>query len=197
MPSIIEYPFVLERLRERGLKCLYHNSGAFGFAADVPTQSFGWIGPNDESIRPLAKALTRAVSAPFEKNLADLAVRAWLEFLPGVVWVMPKSHWAYEMEFGSREWMPALIESVGIDPGMLSGRNNGSAIEFETSDACLFAEFTERLLQGLLGSDFMLVFPDHPIVCTIHSHKQLWWTTSDQAIADRLQRLLPTVDDNK
>ena len=38
----------------------------------------------------------------------------------------------------------------------------------------------------LLSSDFMLAFlgPRQPVLCTLHHHKQLWWTTtSPDAIA--------------
>ncbi len=191
MPWIIDYQLVLEQMREQRFKCLYYNSGAFGFPPDVQTQSVGWIGPADGSIREVAKAMTRSVAAPYEASLSALAMQAWRELLPGRVWVMPKSHWAYELDYGSRDWMPPLLENVGVDPGLLFGRNNAAAIEFGPGDEEGFRYFIERLLQMLLGSDFTLAFPRRNTICTVHSHKQLWWTTAEAAVGEGLERLLP------
>jgi hypothetical protein len=190
MLHIIEYQTVFETLYGQGLQCHYHNSGAFGFPSQMVTQSRGWIGPADASIQPAARALAHSVPPPYEANLAALAERAWLELLPGSVWAMPKSHWAYELEFGNREWMPALLEEIGIDPRKLAGLNNAAAIQFETGDSNLFQIFIQRLLEKLTASDFSLAFPDRGTICTIHSHKQLWWTTTVPSVAIGLDRLL-------
>ena len=192
MPWIIDYQLVLEQMREQRFKCLYYNSGAFGFPPDVQTESVGWIGPADDSIKPAARAIARSVPPPYESNLAELATRAWRELLPGRVWALPKSHWAYELDFGSRDWMPALLENIDLDPGMLADRNNAAAIEFSPDEDGRFQYFTERLLQMLLGSDFLLVFPHCWTICTIHSHKQLWWTTSDAVVRAGLEAMAPT-----
>jgi len=191
MPWIIDYQLVLEQMREQRFKCLYYNSGAFGFPPDVQTQSVGWIGPPDDSIKPAARAMARPVPPPYESNLSELAARAWRELLPGRVWALPKSHWAYELDFSSRDWMPALLENIDLDPGMLAGRNNAAAIEFAPHEDRRFQYFIERLLQMLLGSDFLLVFPQRGTICTIHSHKQLWWTTSDAVVRAGLEALTP------
>jgi hypothetical protein len=190
MPWIIDYQTVLEQLREQKLRCLYHNSGAFGFTDDVITHTRGWVGPDDQTIRPESRGLVRSVPAPFETNLAELTARAWTTLLPGKVWVMPKSHWAYELEFGSRDWMPALLEKIGVDPGMLIARNNAAAIEFSPDDHRGFSTFVAQLLMMLLGSDFLLVFSGRQTICTVHSHKQIWWTSSDLAIIEGLDRLV-------
>jgi hypothetical protein len=190
MPCVIDYPRVLERMREQGFQCLYHNSGAFGFPAKVTTQSLAWIGPADATIKPGAMALVRSVPPPYAKNLADLAARAWREWLPGRVWAMPKSHWAYELEFGSRDWMPELLESIGMDPALLAPRNNAAAIEFDLTEIEPFRVFVEQLLQNLRGSDFLLAFPGRGTICTIHSHQQLWWTTGSGDIAAGLERMV-------
>jgi hypothetical protein len=191
VPTIIEYKIVLERLQQHGLKCLYFNSGAFGFAADVFSQSLGWIGPPDSSIQPAARALVRSVSAPFEKNLADLAERAWRELLPGRVWVMPKSHWAYELDFANRQWLRPLLTEISIDARELERRNNAAAIELVDAERGLFHLLVQRLLENLVTSDFLMAFPEHRTVCTIHSHKQLWWTTGDLLIAKGLETFVP------
>lgn len=194
MPWIIDYQLVLEQMRAQHFKCLYYNSGAFGFPADVQTRSIGWLGPVDETIKPDARLMTRMVAPPFEPNLAERVTGAWQELLPGRVWAMPKSHWAYELEFGSRDWMPALLENIEIDPGLLVGRNNAAAIEFTPGEERHFQHFIERLLQMLLGSDFLLGFPGRNTICTIHSHKQIWWTTADGEVAAGLDRLVPGDD---
>ena len=45
-----------------------------------------------------------------------------------------------------------------------------------------------RLLEMLISSDFMIAFPKRDTLCTLHHHKQLWWTTRDATIADALQK---------
>jgi hypothetical protein len=190
MPWIIDYAVVVEQMRSQKLKCNYYNSGAFGFADAASVKHLGWIGPDDPTIRPAARPFTRAVPAPYEPNLTDLATRAWQQHFPGRVWAMPMSHWAYELDYGSRDWMPALIEHIDLDPGLLQGRNNAAAIEFAPDEVQHFKHFTQRLLEMLLSSDFMLAFVNRPILCTLHHHKQLWWTTNDASAIDALDSLL-------
>ena len=105
--------------------------------------------------------------------------------------MMPKSHWAYELDHGSREWMPEVLRSVGIDPAVLAPRNDGTAIEFAQGERDAFVRLVEGLLSRLLGSDFALAFPGRPALCTVHHHKQLWWTTSDETVVQSLDRLVP------
>jgi hypothetical protein len=189
VPWIVEYAQVVQQMREQGFQSLYFNSGAFGFADGVQTQSVGWIGPEDPSLRPDAVALTRHVPAPYERELAGRVVKAVRELLPGKVWLMPKSHWAYELDFGSRDWMPALLEHVGVDSGLLQKRTNAAAIEFFLHEMEPFAHLVEGLLRMLLGSDFALAFPGRPVVCTLHHHKQVWWTSNDASLIDSLRQL--------
>ena len=171
---------------------LYPNSGAFGFASESGAVSLGWIGPDDASIRPESRPLTRRVAEPFEATLAALATRVWQEQLPGTAaWVLPKSHWAYELMFGSQEWMPRLLSEAGLSPEDLSGRHDGSALEFSPGEAAGFERFLAGLLGGLFGSDFLLVWPSRPVVCTVHHHKQLWWTTTNAALIATLKDLVP------
>jgi hypothetical protein len=189
LPWIVDYDQVLERLTTQGLRSLYYNSGAFGFPDNVAVESVGWIGPDDPSLRPAARALARPVPSPYEQQLTARVVRAWQELFPGKVWLMPKSHWAYELDFGSHDWMPALLENAGIDAGLLQPRTNAAAIEFNPSEVDPFSHVVQGLLRMLLGSDFALAFPGHPVVCTIHHHKQVWWTSSDRTLIGRLREI--------
>jgi hypothetical protein len=189
VPWIVEYAQVLQKMRDQGFKCLYYNSGAFGFADGAQTHSLGWVGPDDPSLRPESRSLTRPVPAPYERELTARVVRALREMFPGKVWVMPKSHWAYELDFGSRDWMPALLEHAGVDSGLLQKRTNASAIEFGLSEMEQFSHLVEGLLRMLLGSDFALAFPGHPVVCTLHHHKQVWWTGTNRELIDSLGQL--------
>jgi hypothetical protein len=188
---IIDYPIVLEQMRELKLRSLYYSSGAFGFAADEPTtMTIGWIGPPDPTIKESAMPLARQVAEPHVDNLVKLLMRAWRELLPGRVWVMPKSHWAYELEFGSRQWMPAVLEHVGVDPGLLCNRPNAAAVEFSPEESDAFEHIAGRLLEMLSNSDFALAFPRRRVVCTLHSHKQIWWTSGEAVVSEGLARIV-------
>ena len=180
MPRIIEYPNVQQQMADQGLVCLYPNSGAFGYAKDIATHAVGWIGGEDSTIRPAARALAVVVPTPIEPTLADLATTAWRTMFPGPVWIMPKAHWAYELDFGSAAWMPGLLGQIGLDADSLSPRHDGTAVEFSLDEPAGFAMLVEGLLTYLLGSDFQMCFPGHDVVCTIHHHKQLWWTSRNE-----------------
>ena len=193
MAQVVDYQRVVEAMRAGGFVSLYHNSGAWGFAEGCDTRSVGWVGPPDDSIRPAARPLVRHVPPPFERNLAELAAVAWGQQLHGPVWLMPKSHWAYELDFGSREWMPEALASAGIDPAVLAPRNDGSAVQFEPAERDPFVRLLATLLARLLGSDFALAFPGRTTLCTVHHHKQLWWTTADGHVVETLDRLVPPV----
>ena len=188
MPCIIEYSAVLEQMTSQQFKCHYYNSGAFGFPESANARTQAWIGPEDPTIRPAAQLLTRQVAEPFEATLAKMATRLWQEQARGRLWVMPKSHWAFELGHGSREWMPALIESLGLDFAMLENRTNAAAIEFAEDEAEPFERLVSGLLTLLHGSDFMIAFPGRPILCTLHHHKQLWWSSTDDAFVEAASR---------
>jgi hypothetical protein len=188
--QIVDYDAVLEALLGQGLKSLYYNSGSFGFPPGVATQTIGWIGPPDRTIRPEALSFTRQIAPPHTQHLTELTLRAWGEFLPGVVWAMPRSHWAYELDFGSNDWMPPVLAKCGVDSAELAPLTTGAAIEFNWEDSGQFASFLATLLDNLSGSsDFQLVWPGRQVVCTVHHHKQLWWTTSDGPIYQALNEL--------
>jgi hypothetical protein len=195
MPWIIDYEIVVEQMRSQKLRCNYYNSGAFAFPDAAAPRHLGWIGPEDPTLRPAAREIAHAVPPPYEQNLADLCTRAWLTHFPGRIWAMPMSHWAYELSYGSKDWMPALIEHIDLDPGLLEGRNNAAAIEFSPEESHHFQHFTQRLLEMLMGSDFMVAFPGQPLLCTLHHHKQLWWSTTDAGAITKLQKMLPHTTD--
>lgn len=194
MPWIIDYATVLDRLQALGLRCNYPNGGAFGYPPEAGAQIRGWIGPPDDTIKTTARSLARFIPPPHEQNLAHLAEAAWQQHLTGNVWVMPASHWSFELNYGSRDWMPALIENLDLDPGQLTSRNNASAIEFSPDESPQFAHFIQRLLENLLSSDFVLVFPKAHTVCTLHHHKQLWWCTIDSQVLAGLDAIVPLVN---
>jgi hypothetical protein len=93
--------------------------------------------------------------------------------------------------FGSQEWMPQLLRDAGLSPEDLASRHDGSALGFAPGEAAVFERFLAGLLGGLFGSDFLLAWPGRPVVCTVHHHKQLWWTTTDPALVARLEALVP------
>jgi hypothetical protein len=190
MPRIVEYKTVLQRMLSDGFVSLYHHSGAFGFSKDAKTQAIGWIGAADPTLRPEASALARQVGAPIEENLVQLLIRAWRGHLSGTLWLMPMSHWAYELDFASRAWMPNLLRAITIDPALLESRNDGAAIEFGPAEDDALRTIVLGLLQNLSGSDFTIAFPGRDALCTLHHHKQLWWTTRDASRAQSLRELI-------
>lgn len=185
MPWIIDYPTVQEQMREMRFKSLYYNSGAFGFPPDVETEIVGWMGEDDPTLRDSARSLTRKIPEPYVDTMVKLLTRLWMEDLPGRAWVLPMSHWSYELDHGSKDWLPAVLEHIGIDPGLLINRTNGAAIEFAADETEPFQLLITRLLEMLQSSDFAIAFPKHPVLITLHHHKQLWWVTSDEALAGK------------
>jgi hypothetical protein len=195
MPRIIDYPIVLDQMTKEGFRSLYHNSGAFGFAASASTVSRGWIGPVDPSIRAAAMLLVRQIHEPFAQRMTGMMIQLWQQSLPGSVWVMPKSHWAYELEFGSREWLPEVLNKIDVDPAKLLPLNNAAALEFQAGESESLGYLVRELLLYLVGSDFQMVFSGRRTICTIHTRQQLWWTTADPIIAERMESLLPAEPD--
>jgi len=191
VPSIIEYQIALRLLEERGLVCNYFNGGAFGFPKGVQVSVLGWIAADDPTIRPQLRPHIRQIPPPAEANMAKAALRVWEAELPGPVWIMPLSHWAFELDFGSKNWLPELIQSIGLDPQRLASHSDASPIEFNSADRPHLLHFIQTLLENLTASDFMLAFAAYPILCTIHHHKQLWWSTSDKALVERISGHTP------
>ena len=187
VPRIVDYEVVLEQMQDAEFVSLYHNSGAFGFAPDAAVKMLGWLGPEDPTIRAEMRPFTRAIPSPHAANLAGMLVAA-RRHLPGQAWLMPKSHWHFELHDGHPELLESLLPEVGVDVALLRERNDCSAIAFDVDEDELLRRAIARLLEGMRQSDFLLAFPDvgadRPAVCTIHHHKQLWWqTTSGELIA--------------
>jgi hypothetical protein len=187
MPRIIDYSVVQQRMQECGFVSLYHNSGAFGFPQETKVEVIGWIGNDDPTIRESARPLTRQIPPPLEPNLVGLLQQVVLSSLTTEPWLLPKSHWHYELHFGNRELLESLLPHINIDPADLRDRNDGSAIAFSRDETNLLMQTTQRLLEGLTGSDFLLAWPNQQTLCTIHHHKQLWW----QSAQSRFSSILP------
>ncbi|MFI5381537.1 MAG: hypothetical protein ACHRHE_19745 [Tepidisphaerales bacterium] len=186
MPSIRPYPEVLQAMQSLGLVCNYHNSGAFGPPRGAPLVFRGWIGPDDPTIRPAMREFIRQVPQPYESTLARMARDAWLRMSDGPAWIVPMSHWAFEMDHGSRDWLPGVLRDVQIDSAVLAPLNNAAAIEFARDEGDAMSLLAENLLARLSASDFALLLPRLPLVCTIHHHKQLWWVSESEEILARL-----------
>ena len=189
MPKVLDYGDAMGVLPPRRIVCVYPNSGALGFAPDVVTHSVGWIGPDDPTIRPAVRRITHSIPPPFETNLARLLVSAWREILPGVAWVMPASHWAFELDFGSGSWLRDVLRDIGVDPARLDPLTTGAPIEFAPDESASLEQLACALLKHLAQSDFTIAFPDHPVICRLHHHKQLWWTSTDATMIDALRAI--------
>jgi hypothetical protein len=189
VPAIIDYPTVLERLTSGGMVCQYPNGGSFGFPRPIQTQIRGWIGDVDPTIRAQMLPMTRTIPPPIETNLANLLARAWLDIFPGNAWIMPASHWSFELQHGNGEWMNPAIRAIGLDPSGLSGLTNAAALEFSEAESHRFIQFAEKLLGNLVSSDFFVAFPGHFVACTLHHHRQVWWITPDAQVLRRLDEL--------
>ena len=185
MPQIIDYAIVLQQMRSFGMKCVYYNSAAFAFLPEMTTRTVAWIGPADSTIRPEALQFTRAIRQPYCQTLAKMAADFWQLHLPGPIWVAPKSHWAHELQHGGRNWMAGALSAMQIDPAALADKTHASAIAFDPQEKDLFCTFAQALLENLIGSDFAILSPNFPLICTLHHHKQLWWTTPDAHLLEQ------------
>jgi len=95
----------------------------------------------------------------------------------------------FDAEFRDREEL--LSAECGVDSAELAPLTTGAAIEFNWEDSGQFTSFLATLLDNLSGSsDFQLVWPGRPVICVIHHHTQLWWTTPDDSIYLALNDLL-------
>jgi hypothetical protein len=184
VPRIIDYSIVLTTLEQSGLRCVYPNSGAFGLAADKTNHIAGWIAADDPTIRAELRAVVQIVPSPASRSLATLLLRAWRQHLPGPLWLMPASHWAYELQFGAADWLPALLADHCIDATVLQSRSDGSAIEFQLDETESPGALVEKLFDHLDASDFTAAFPGSPAVAMLHHHQQIWWQTSDRTLAN-------------
>ena len=111
------------------------------------------------------------VAAPYELNLSNALVRAWQKYLPGVAWVLPKSHWSFELHHAQRPALHEALRTLQIDIADLAPLPNAAAIAFEPDEADTFGPFVETILAQDVASDFAVLFPNHPAVVTLHHHK--------------------------
>jgi hypothetical protein len=42
----------------------------------------------------------------------------------------------------------------------------------------------------LQASDFAIAFPRRRVVCSIHHHKQIWWTSAEEAVSEALDAMV-------
>jgi len=169
MPWIIDYPTVLDRMRAARFVCLTAGAGAFDFPPASNAAVIPWEMTTDEPA------------------LAARAASFWGKNLAGPAWIMPVAQWTYELEYGSRDWLPATLERIGIDAGLLVGRGNSAAIEIAAHESDRFELLVTRLLEQLIGSEFLIAFPDKPALCAIKPAKQLRWSTTLSQLAERLR----------
>ncbi len=188
MARLIDYRVVLETLTAAGFRSLYHNAGAFGFAPEAKIHIRGWIGQADSTIRPEMLATARQMPPA---AMAKAAAGIWSSHLGSECWLMPKSHWHYELHFGNPIVLAEMLNDLGIDVATLRDRNDGSAIAFSSDEIDSFTTALARLLKELRGSDFLLVFPQRATLCTVHHHQQLWWETLEAQIASAIESIDP------
>ncbi len=177
-------------MRGMGLRCAYYNSGSFAFDAgrEAGARIVGWVGPDDPTIRNDLPASIVNVVEPYAQNLADKLLTIWPGVIDSPAWVLPKSHWHFELDHHGRDWLPGAIERIGVDPGLLLSRTNAAAIEFVADERDLLQAFVTTLLTSLTLTDFAILFPHFSHRVTIHHHKQLWWQTEDDALAVKLSK---------
>jgi hypothetical protein len=58
------------------------------------------------------------------------------------------------------------------------------------ADAPAMAGLVASLLARLDQSDFAMLFPGRRTVCTVHHHKQVWWTSADESVGRGLDRIV-------
>lgn len=181
---VVDYETVLAQAAADGLRCVYPMSGAF--LPSGPHQIVGWVGPDDPTIRADLPGRIVRCPAPHAANLSAKLVEVWQRDLPTAAWVLPKSHWSYELTHAHQDWLLEILGEFGIDAAWLAARPGAAAIEFLADDARSLQKFVETLLNGLKTSDYAILSPGTGHVVTLHHHQQLWWQTSDAALADRL-----------
>lgn len=182
MAEIIAYDEVLRQAASDGLRCVYPGGAAFAPAGAEAWSIAGWITSDDTSIRP---ALRDRVVQTRADELPALAVRALRQLEVQAVWLAPVHHWAAELQHGDGAWLPAVLQSIGVQADMLKAAD---AVAMETNDAALPTMLGE-IFAHLWKSDFTLLLPGHRVVATVHHHRQLWWRCADAPTSDALLRM--------
>jgi hypothetical protein len=188
VPTIVDYSIVQQTAAEMGLVSLYHNSGAYGFGAGAAVGHVGWIGQPDATLRASARDSARQVRPPYPENMATGVEHFARMLKPSAVWLLPASHWAYELRFGG-QWVGQLLDQLNLEASALRDRADGSAIAFMADEMTILSTVIATLLEKLPagGSDFSLLAPPRRVVGMIHHHQQVWWTTADTDITALLR----------
>lgn len=186
MAEVVDYGRVQAELGGKGLRCLYHNSGSWGFGDPTKVRAVGWILADDVTLRPGAREVARVLDGIDE--LVTGVMSTW-ERVGGDLWLLPGSHWAYELDFGTPA-MEAVLHRWGVKGAEgLVGRNDGSAVRFGLSggvdgvDEAAAAGILKELLGCGTTSDYQIVFPSLPLTGIAHHHVQVWWQTEDTELA--------------
>ena len=71
-------------------------------------------------------------------NLVKRLMTLWPAVIDGPAWVMPKSHWAFELDHGNGGWLGPALRAVGVDlPGRLpvTMQVNDSLVSLQAAEA--------------------------------------------------------------
>jgi hypothetical protein len=190
MPTVVNYEQVLTVADRMRLRSVYYNSGAFDFGS-APTHIVGWLGPDDPTLRSDLQALTARVSIPYARNLSTALMHAWRTLLPGTAWVLPKSHWSFELQHAHRPALHAALRALAIDVAHLSSLPSAAAaLAFEPDEANALGTLVETIFTENVSSDFALLFPDRPAILTLHHHQQIWLQTTDPILAQQWYKFI-------
>lgn len=176
MAAIVDYAIVLQTLTAQGLKCLHYNGGVFGFLQDTPVRHVGWLTGDDPTLTAVARASAHLVSPPTSSTLSRGLIETWTSNLAGPLWILPGSHWAYELTYGGQKKLADLLNRLSIAPDSLSNRTTADAIAFELSDIEPAMAFCTHLLDLLNVTDFTAIWPQSRVTALLHHHRQIWWT---------------------
>src|ERR1051325_9035643 len=115
----------------------------------MTTRITGWTAGEDPTIRPELRSSIHAFAPGATEKMAASASAAWSNYLPGPAWIMPLSHWAFELDFGSKAWLPTLLKSVHVEPYPLADRTDASPLEFQPGEQADLTRFLQTLLDQL------------------------------------------------
>lgn len=194
MPVIIDYSIVRQTLQAAGLECLYHNSGSWGYPPPAHSTSpspspllgkeiftLGLLLADDPTLRQQARPMAKLIDKPVPASLAYHVLGA-LAGLSQPLWLMPGSHWAYELTFGTPP-MTDWLEQAGLtDAQQLTARNDGSAVAFSPAEFSKLAGVLSQFWSFRTDSDYRLYAPNGQAIVHVHHHRQAWVLTPNEGI---------------